>query len=187
MATTFYESMMPVFKRVCAFLGNGWRVDQRRDDDSYRIHLFTPALPNYGITVRHEKDRLILTGSPLRHQSYNDYSCCTVAPTRDPCGIARDIKKKILADAQKLCDKAAADLAGSYAMKEERKILLNLLTRLIETRDYDNYHGVLCEIRAHSIRGDVLEGYGDTYNLKLSGLSKDQLIKLAGFISTLER
>ncbi|PLY35360.1 hypothetical protein F164LOC_20700 [Pectobacterium carotovorum] len=183
----FNERNNPLFTRVCGFLGNGWRIDHRRADESQRIFLFTPALSNYGITVRREKDRLILTGSPVRSQSYNHYSRCTVALTRDPRGIAQDIKKKILPDAQAWIDKAAADLAGRHVLKDERRILLNLLTRLIDTRDYDNYRGVLCEINAHGMSGNVLEGHRGAYNLNISGISKDQLIKLAGFISTLER
>lgn len=37
------------------------------------------------------------------------------------------------------------------------------------------------------ITGDVCEMYGEAYRLKLSDLSKDQLIKVIGFLSTLER
>lgn len=185
--TTFYETFMPVFKRVCGFLGDGWRVDQRRADERYRIFLFTPALANYGITVRQEKDRLILTGGAVRSRSHNDYSCCTVALKREPRGIAQDIRKKVLAYAQQQIATAAADLAGISARNEEQRILLHLLASLLEARDHQNYHGILCEINAHGVRGDVSEGYRGDYNLNLIRLSKDQLIKLAGFISTLER
>lgn len=185
--TTFNETFIPVFKRVCSALGDGWRFDQRRADELYRIFLFTPALPNYSIVVLQEKDRLILTGSPKRSRSYNDYSRCTVALTREPRAIAQDIRKKILAYAPQQIDKAAADLAGRMEQKEDRQILLNLLSRLIETRDLQNRNGILCELKAQCIRGYVSERYQGSYNLELSGLGKDQLIKLAGFISMLER
>lgn len=185
--TSFNEQYTPVFNRVCAFLGNGWRVDKRIPADAYRISLMNPAFKNYSIGVRMEKGRIILVGGVRRGHRTNEHSKCTVAPARDPWGIAEDIKRKILVDAEQQIATAAADMAGINQQHEEKRQVIGLLSRLVETRNYEGYYGIMCSIRAQGLSGEVAEGYGNTYKLKLDALSKDQLIKIVGFISTLER
>ena len=102
-------------------------------------------------------------------------------------GIAEDIKRKILVDAEQQIATAAADMAGINQQHEEKRQVIGLLSRLVETRNYEGYYGIMCSIRAQGLSGEVAEGYGNTYKLKLDALSKDQLIKIVGFISTLER
>jgi hypothetical protein len=185
--TSFNEQYTPIFNRVCAFLGNGWRIDKRIPADAYRISLMNPAFKNYSIGVRMDKGRIILVGGVRRGHRSNEHSRCTVAPTRDPWGIAEDIKRKILIDAAQQIATADADQAGMARQREEKRLVIGLLSRLVETRNYDGYYGVLCSIRMQGMTGDVSEGYGDTYKLKLDALSKDQLIRVVGFLSTLER
>ncbi|WP_051225651.1 hypothetical protein [Photorhabdus temperata] len=183
----FNEKYEPIFNRVCAFLGKGWRIDKRDKPDFYRIRLMNPALKNYSISVRLEKDRLILTGGVIRSNRYCQYSTCSVSPSRWPWGIAEDIKKKILVDADKQIAFAAADQVEVNRLRKEKCQVIHLLSRLVDTSDYNGCCGVMCSIKVQGISGDVAEGYGETYKLKLHDLSKDQLIKIVGFLSNLER
>nr|HBY1206004.1 hypothetical protein [Klebsiella pneumoniae] len=59
MEKTFFARYEAVFNRVCAFLGDGWKID-RRTEDAYRINLVNPALRHYSIGARLEKDRIHL-------------------------------------------------------------------------------------------------------------------------------
>ncbi|CAH0297146.1 hypothetical protein SRABI13_04257 [Erwinia aphidicola] len=71
--------------------------------------------------------------------------------------------------------------------REDRKNLIHLLGRILDVYEYDRGTNVLCGITsAHGIRGDVTDRYGG-YQLNLTDLSKDQLIKVVGLISNLER
>lgn len=183
----FNEKYQPLFHRVCIFLGNGWRIDKRGSADSYRINLMNPVLKNYSITVRQEKDRLILVGGCRRSNRFSEYSKCTVSPSREPWGIAEDIKRKILIDADKQIANVAADFAEVKRLKDEERIVVNLISRLVSTQPYEGYYGIMCSFRTQGMSGDVAEWHNGTYRVKLHDLSKDQLIKLVGFMSTLER
>ncbi|WP_233981880.1 hypothetical protein [Pectobacterium versatile] len=183
----FIETYLPVFLRVCFFLGSDWRVDQRKLDDHYRIHLFTPKLNNYGITVRSEKNRIVIIGGVNRSISNISCSRCTVSLTRTPQEIAREIKKRILPEAETQISKADKDLTEAKVQVEEKNGLIHLLSQFIDTKDYSKLYAIFCEIRAHGVSGDISGGWSNTYNLDLKNLSKDQLLKIAGFLSTLDR
>lgn len=187
MDNTFKEKYESVFARVCVFLGSGWRIDRRESDDNYRITLMNPALKNYTITARMEKDRIHLVGGVRRSRRVISCSSCSVAVSRLPHDIAREIKRKILVDAEKQIAECELDIATEARTKEEREQVINLVSRLVETRSYNGYYGVMCCFKSQGITGDVAEGYQNTYKLKLHDLSKDQLIKVVGFLSTLER
>lgn len=189
MEKTFFSRYEAVFNRVCTFLGDGWKID-RRTEDAYRINLVNPAFRHYSIFARIEKDRIHLTGGVRSRsaRSSGGYSACTVSPMRDPWGIAQDIRRKILPDAEKQIAYFEADRAGAQKIQDDRRILINLVGQLVEVQNYGGYYDVLCHIKTPGgISGDVCEMYGKAYRLKLGDLSKDQLIKVIGFLSTLGR
>lgn len=189
MEKPFFACYEAVFNRVCTFLGDGWKID-RRTEDAYRINLVNPAFRHYSILARLEKDRIHLTGGVRSRsaRSSGGYSACTVSPMRDPWGIAQDIRRKILHDAEKQIAYFEADRAGAQKVQDDRRILINLVGQLVEVQNYGGYYDVLCHIKTPGgISGDVCEMYGKAYQLKLGDLSKDQLIKVIGFLSTLER
>ncbi|MFC7506452.1 hypothetical protein ACFQUX_02425 [Pantoea stewartii] len=109
-------------------------------------------------------------------------------PNAPPWGIAQDIRRKILPDAEKQIAYFEADRAGAQKIQDDRRILINLVGQLVEVQNYGGYYDVLCHIKTPGgISGDVCEMYGKAYRLKLDDLSKDQLIKVIGFLSTLGR
>ncbi len=109
-------------------------------------------------------------------------------PNAPPLGIAQDIRRKILPDAEKQIAYFEADRAGAQKIQDDRRILINLVGQLVEVQNYGGYYDVLCHIKTPGgISGDVCEMYGKAYRLKLDDLSKDQLIKVIGFLSTLGR
>lgn len=187
MDSTFRERYEAIFNRVCVFLGNGWRIDLRTKD-SYRIYLVNPSYKNYSISARLEKHRIHLLGSVRGCKRTNTWSACTVSPTREPWGIAADIKKRILIDAVNQIAIFEADRAGEQSLREDRDILIGLISRQVETWTHRGYYSGLFSLKTnYGVSGDVEERYGDAYALKLAGLSKTQLIKITGFLSTLER
>lgn len=186
MDKTFNERYTAVFERVCVFLGNGWRID-RRIEDGYRLTLINPDYRHYSITARLEKGRIILSGSVNKYRHSNSYSRCTVSPTRGAAEIAGDIRRKVLQNARHQIAIFEADCAGEQQQREDRRNLMHMLGRLTDVYEYDRSTNVLCSITtSHGIKGDVTDRYGG-YQLNLSQLSKDQLIKVVALISTLER
>lgn len=187
MDNAFFSRYEVVFNRVCAFLGDGWRIDRCRED-CYRIYLVNPAYRNYSISASLKKDRISLFGSVPKARRGNSYDSCTVSPLRDAAGIAQDIKRKILVNARKHIDHFDADLSGEKQRREERQIVTNLLSRLVDVQKYTGYYGGLCHIKtAQGNGGKVDEICSGNYRLEVCDLSTDQLIKLVGFLSTLER
>ena len=183
---TFSECYSAVFERVCVFLGNGWRID-RRTEDKYRLILINPDYRHYSISARLENGRIILLGSVNQCRRSNTYSRCTVSPHRGAPEIARDIERKLLSDARSQIAIFEADSAGAANQREDRRNLLHLLGRLTSVYEYDRGTNVLCSITTkYGIKGDVTDRYGG-YQLNLNQLSKDQLIKVVGILSTLER
>lgn len=66
---------------------------------------------------------------------------------REPWGIAQDIRRKILPDAEKQIAYFEADRAGAQKIKDERQILINLVGQLVEVQNYGGYYDVLCHIK----------------------------------------
>lgn len=186
MDNTFSERYSAVFERVCVFLGNGWRID-RRIEDKYRIILINPDYRPFSISARLENGRIILLGSVKQCYRSNTYSRCTVSPHRSAPGIARDIEDKLLSDARNQIAIFKADSAGAANQREERRNLLHLLGLLTSVYQYDRGTNLLCTITTQDgIKGDVTDRNG-SYQLNLNQLSTDQLIKVVGLLSSLER
>ncbi|EOY9774686.1 TPA: hypothetical protein ACV5BL_004420 [Enterobacter hormaechei subsp. steigerwaltii] len=185
MNNTFFTRYETTFMRVCALLGDGWRID-RRTEDCYRIRLINPDYRHYAIIARMEKDRIFLIGSVSGSQRGNSYDSCTVSPVRAITGIADDIKRKILINARKHIEHFETDRAGAKAQRDEKQIMVHLLSNLLDVQQYTGYYGGLCHIKSASgLSGKIDDELSAGYRLAIGGLDKTQLIKLAGFISTL--
>lgn len=187
MQSNFFARYETLFNRVCVFLGGGWRID-RRTEDTYRIYLINPAYRNYSISARLEKDRIHLFGGVQASRRGNSYASCTVSPARAAWGIAKDIQSKILVNAREHIAHFEADRAGEQALQDERRLLVHLLSRLTDVEQYTGYYGGLCYFgTAHGLRGKIDEVCSGSYRLTIGDLDKTQIIKLVGFLTTLER
>ncbi|ECO4313582.1 hypothetical protein AB0001_004784 [Salmonella enterica] len=187
MEGTFLKQYEAVFNRVCAFLGNGWKID-RRVEEEYRIFLVSPNYRHYSISARLEDNRIYLFGSVRNSKRGSGYSRCSVSPLRTPWGIADDIKRKILIDALSHIEEHESELTKVRLQEEERQNTVGLLSRLVEARRNSGYQSGLCDFRTSlGLSGKVDDAKGSLYRLEVEDLSKDQLIKLVGFVSTLER
>ena len=180
-AKSFYDRYVSLFVRVCAVLGEGWRVDTRVNE--YFIHLINPNFRNYYIFIREDKGRLIIRGGVKNaYGSFGFKNSCSVSPTRRPEGIAGDIKRKVLCDAAEIVKEAQAYQAQKEAKKYTAEIVRDALGRLVRVSNgYQSGWRIETE---KQISGKVHERYRG-YDLELSGLTADDLIKIAGCLSQL--
>lgn len=177
---SFSERYTSVFQSVCRILGNGWKVNMTNKYD-HRIVLFTPNLKKFTISIRIEKERLIIVGSVDSRVWRSPSHLCTVSAKRDPAGIARDIKTKILPTAVLEVEEASLYENERDDVREHKKIVLNMLSKLVELTPHNNsLTGIKTE---HGLRGVITE-HGDGYRLQCSCLSTEQLIKMIGFMTS---
>lgn len=187
MADSFSTRYFDFFTRVCAFLGDGWRLDRRDLHYGYRILMINPAYQNYSISAKMEKNRIHLFGNVQKYSGCGEYSSCSVSPSRQPWEIAEDIKRKILIDAKRQIALYEEERTKRQQQKDDREILIHALSRLVKAERYSFYDGYrLCSVEAsNGIYGSVREG-NSGFALEVTKLSADQLIKVIGFISTLQ-
>lgn len=185
METPFSIRYLEFFNRVCAFLGDGWRVDRRDLENGHRILISNPAYQYFSITVRMTKGRFHIFGSVPKYTGC-DWSSCTAAPNRQPWEIAEDIRRKILVNARRQIQLYMAEKTERQKKIDSREILIHSLSKLVRATRYSDYNrSGLCSLEApNGIYGGVKES-NHGYSLELSRLSTDQLIKVIGFISTL--
>ncbi|ELO5683064.1 hypothetical protein [Escherichia coli] len=177
----FFDHYLPVFEIVCRLLGNNWRVNII-DECEYRIKLTSPHFKNYSIHIRSENNRLAIIGSV--DCSYWRSPChkCTVSLKRNPVDIAGDIQRKILFSAQEEILTAQKYTEEKNNKKEHDKIVIGMLSRIVEITPYYNY---LTGFKTkNGIHGAINENYSG-YGIEFDGLDTEQLIKLVGFLSEL--
>lgn len=182
---TFHEKYFSHFVRVCAELGAGWRIDVRQACE-YRLRIINPDYRHFLLLAMMEKGRIVILGV-LKDNKYGDFGVrlkCTVSPERSAAAIAGDIKRKILKDAPALIAKYEEMHKKYCAKQEQAEILRGALSRLVRiSKGYNS--GELARIETDKkICGIVHEGYRG-YGVELSGLSADDLIKIAGCLSNL--
>ncbi|MGL4927738.1 MAG: hypothetical protein ACRC4K_13220, partial [Plesiomonas shigelloides] len=176
----FYERYASLFVRVCAVLGEGWRVDTRVNE--YFIHLINPNFRNYYAFIREEKGRLIIRGGVKNvYGSFGFKNACSVAPTRSPAAIAGDIKRKVLCEAAETVKEAQTYQTQKETKKHNAEIVRDALGRLVRVSNGHQPSSWRIETEK-KISGRVHEGYRG-YHLELSGLTADDLIKIAGCLS----
>ena len=186
MADSFSTRYIDLFTRVCAFLGEGWRLDRREPQYGHQILMMNPAFKHYAISARLEKNRIHLFGNVQKYSGCGEWSSCTVSPNRQPWEIAEDIRRKILVDAKRQIALYEKERAERQQKKDDRAILIHALSQLVKAERYSFYDGHrLCSVEAsNGIYGSVREG-NSGFTLEVTKLSTDQLIKLVGFVSTL--
>ena len=179
---SFYDRYVSLFVRVCAVLGDGWRIDTRANE--YYIHLINPNFRNYYAFIREEKGRLIIRGGVKNaYGSFGFKNACSVAPTRRPAAIAGDIKRKVLCEAAETVKEAQTYQTQKEAKKHNAEIVRDALGRLVRVSNGHQPSSWRIETEK-KISGRVHEGYRG-YHLELSGLTADDLIKIAGCLSQL--
>ncbi|HGJ5856154.1 hypothetical protein [Arsenophonus nasoniae] len=180
---TFKSAYLPLFERVCVFMGSGWRINKLHQDEEHLIKLMNPTLKNYSIVCRREKDRIMIYGSvDYYHYRYGKLAKCSVSLTRNASAIAEDIKRKVLITAVDEINKANEYHQKEQEKKEQKRILKGMLAQQVKLESY--YNAITGIVASSGIHGKVKEGY-DGYNLKLYKLNTEQLIKIVGFVSTL--
>ena len=177
----FFEKWQPVFEVVTRLLGNGWRINML-DDCPYRIKLTTPELKRYAITVREEKGRLVIHGFVESRQWHGYGARCTVSPSRNATGIAEDIRRKILIQAQEDVTKAQEAEQKQRDAQEQEKIIKGMLAQLVTL---NHWHNALTGFKAENGLDGKITDHFNGYGLFVQGLSVDQLIKLTGAIKQL--
>lgn len=181
---TFKEQYEKLLDAVCRALGNSWRVNQLTDRTDC-ITLTSPKFKGLSLHVRTDyphHDRLSISGHVPDHWSYRYCGKCTVSVKRSPQQIAADITRKVLPEARKWIDEANAYQEKKRAKHEDTEILKGVLKRLVNV---SGGHDVLCCWDSHKINGSVEENYHGTYRIKADALTKDEMIRIIGFISTL--
>lgn len=179
---SFYDRYVSLFVRVCECLGDGWRIDTRENE--YYIHLINPNFRNYYAFVRGEKGRLIVRGGVKNaYGNFGFKDWCSVSPERKAAAIARDIQRKVLFNAADIVKESKVYAQQKEAKINNAKIVRDALARLVfVSAGYQS--GELRIETEKKISGRVHERYYG-YDLELSGLTADDLIKIAGFMSQL--
>ncbi len=183
--TSFKEQYEQLFSEVGYAMGNKWRVNQLTERTDV-IKLTSSEFVGLSIYVRRDGDRLVITGHVAAHWSYNACSRCTVSVKRPARQIAADIMRKILPDGRKWLDEANEYQVKVKAKKESDSILKGLLGNLVAVSYGYQYNNTFCHWDHNQISGSIEEDcYDGYYRLKAHKLSKDELIRVIGFISTL--
>lgn len=180
------EKYKGYFQVVCDQLGEGWRLDLRKSH-SYAINIFNPNLKNYIVIVRMRDNRFSISDSITRPlTNYNSNNKCTAAVTRKPESVARDIKNKIIFNAEARLVKAKDILSKEARKKETELIVKGVMNQLVSV---NRHYSKICSFHHrhdHKISGTV-DGFAerDSYRLELSNLSQEQLIKIVAAVSSL--
>ncbi|EOV8630485.1 hypothetical protein [Proteus penneri] len=179
----FFQEYQSVCNDICYYLGNEWRINKIKSWDLCII-LTSPKYKDYSIYFRPEKGRINISGSI--YSRLFRYSCnyCTVSENRKPQHIANDIKRKILANIDEEIKKYIEDLEYYNNNLEQDKILKGMISRFGKLNDYHNsFTGFKLN---NGIKGEVNRRYRGNQQLVIDDLNVDKLIKIIGFVSTLD-
>ncbi|HDT5032217.1 TPA: hypothetical protein QHR60_004049 [Escherichia coli] len=182
----FKKNHEAFFMRVCAFLGDNWRIDKRDTACDERIVMLNPELRGYQIVARLEKNRFSLVGFCRRGNVTSSSSCCTASPRRTPFDLAEFIKRRLICTAEKQCDEILATVEKAASDKQERLLLLHLLSKTVDVTPYQSYYNVICGIKAKKLTADIKERSKGMYELKINDLSFEQILRLAGLLATFD-
>lgn len=182
----FYADNLQYFMQICFYLGPDWRVNQNESSNYTTITLINPNYRFVNIIAKSEKDGIIrlIGGSNRKVYEYGNSEKCNFSRSRSPLSVAGDIKRKILPHLIKLNADAKEYTERKMKTKESDLILKDLLSKVAKVR-FGGYNQ-LCEIYGAGFRGNVSKRYGNHFDLSLSGLTMDQLIKVAAFVGQLE-
>ncbi|EJI2508417.1 hypothetical protein NFG91_001239 [Salmonella enterica] len=182
--TSFKEQHEKLLDSVCRAMGNRWRVNQLTNRTDC-VTLTSPEFKGLTLDVRKDyphDDRLSISGHVPDHWSYRYCGKCTVSVNRPARQIAADIVRKVLPKARKWIEEANEYQAKKAAEREEKEQTKGLLQRLVNV---SRGHQVLCCWDTNKINGSVDVNCYGTYRLMANALTKDEMIRIIGFISTL--
>lgn len=179
-------SLSKQFELVCQFLGNGWRVNKNIEYAPNHICLISPELKGFHIYAKTKGDRINIHGYISSRLYRGRYFQCTAKKGKKPASIASDIKKKILCHAADEVANLNNEISDSMMKNQHREVILGLLSKLVEVCP-DSNHRKCGFIHKNVVRGNVNLSSHDRYSVNLENLDTDSLIKIIGFISTLEK
>ncbi|EAW8083203.1 hypothetical protein DPY59_08545 [Salmonella enterica subsp. enterica serovar Agbeni] len=182
---SFKSQHEKLFTVVAHLLGGKWRVNQLTERTDV-IKMTSSEFSGLDLYVRQEKNRFVITGHVKAHWSYNACSRCTVSTERPARQITSDIRRKILPDGYKWLVEANEYQARKRRKSEEDLILKGVLGNLVDVSNGYSHNHTFCFWESNKIDGSVEEScYESYYRLKANRLTKDELIRVIGFISTL--
>lgn len=179
----FKERYQSVFEIVCRCLGDNWRINLL-DNDGYRIKITSNQFMGFSIHVREDKNRFTVMGSFDSRTHRGEIYSCTVSKDRNPVHIAEDIKRKIIAFAQDEIRQAKESKVKAQEKKEQDQIVKNMLSRLF-TMHSSWQSGVIGSFKAENGLDGMIRKTSSGYKIEIDRLSVDNLIKLAGMVTTL--
>ncbi len=185
----FRTQYLDYFKRIAHHLGEGWRVVTLPTESVYSITLTNPELRHFMISAkRAENSRLHISSGVNQDRHFYSKHWCTVSPDRSPAHVARDIKRKLLEHAFKENAEEVERRSKREGNSEATAILLAALGRLVEVDDDTRHSGTFCNFvhKGAGIKGKI-EGkleWGN-FDLRLSALPPEKLVKIMGFLTTL--
>lgn len=181
----FKEKYNAYFEQVADFLGEGWKVEKRGYD--HLVVLFNPSLWGYIVCVRLSREgRFEITdsfSSSLSSFNYTRQNKCTASTAREPSAIARDIKRKLLFNAEEKVATVKKCKQQSDLEIDTSKIIKGSLSQLVNVSDH---YSKICGFDHNRING-VIDGRAknDSYYLDLRNLTQHELIKIVALISEL--
>ena len=182
--SNFAESYTPFLTTVFHLIGKGWKIDHRDCLNTHRVKVINPEYRHLMILVGIEKQRLSVSIHADRKISpYVESHNCSLSLSRDAVSVARQIELKITAHAAEMMRLASQHHRDLQNQEEEDLILRNCLSRFFRLQ---NAFNSLFGFRKKNISGSIRSPFSGNYALKLENLTKDQLIKISGFISTFE-
>lgn len=179
---SFKDKYSLIFEIVAQLLDNGWRVNKLESDYVHRIKLTSPNFKNFAITARMDKGRIYISGGIIHHLFKGEWRHCTVSPNRQPIAITNDIERKILLTALEQVEYARIEIKKHYDKIDEREIVKSSIGRVMKL---SHSHYCLCGFQHNEIMGSVKETHGGYYDLNISRLTKEKLIYVTSFLSTL--
>ena len=179
----FFHEYQKVCDITCSLLGNEWRVNKIKSWDLC-IVLTSPKYKDYSIYFRREKGRINISGSINSRLFRYSYNSCTVSENRKPQYIATDIKRKILVNIDEEIKRYIENLASHFNKVEEDKILKGLISRFGKLRN--NYNAFTGFELNNNVKGEVNRRYRGNHQLIIDDINIDKLIKIIGFVSTLD-
>lgn len=180
---SFFQEYQSVCNVICGLLGDEWRVNKIKSWDLC-IVLTSPKYKDYSIYFRREKGRLNISGSIYSRLFHYSCNYCTVSEKRNPKHIANDIKRKILINIDEEIKKHIENLDSYNNKLEQDKILKGLISRFGKLRNhYNAFTGF--ELN-NCVKGEVNRRYRGNHQLIIDDINIDKLIKIIGFVSTLD-
>lgn len=184
--SNFAERYTPFLTTVFHLIGKGWKIDHRDtlNENTHRVKVINPDYRHLMILVGLEKQRLTVSIHVDRRISpYVESHNCSLSLSRNASSIARQIELRITVYADEMMRLASKHHRDLKNQEEEALILKNCLSRFFNLQNaFDSLFG----FRKKNISASIKSPFSGNYALKLENLTKDQLIKISGFISTLE-